>query len=303
MKTSLRKASRVPGIMVGIFVVTLLALSQSSPVKDYRGKEFPAGRKPSRIVSLAPNITEILFTLGAGDRVVGVTRYCDYPPEAARKNKIGGFLDPDIERIRDVSPDLVVAFRGNPLEKIERLDALGLPVFVLDIGYRLEDIPPVVEKIGAVTGQAAEAAGLIRTLNGKAGRVAAALKDLAGRPRVFLKLQGEGLWTCGRQSYFTDLIEKAGGASVTAGIAKNWLEYGAEALVRDDPDLIVVLAPSAAEFERTRTWLKNRPGLREMAAVRNDRILRLDENSASRFGPRLFDSLEDLARLLHPERF
>jgi len=280
-----------------------LAISQVSIIRDYRGKEFQTGRAPRWIVSLAPNITEILFALGAGGQVTAVTRYCDYPPEAAEKTRIGGFLDPDIERIRDVSPDLIVAFRGNPLEKIERLDALGLPVFVLDIGYRLEDIPPLVESIGAVIGRSPEAAALARSLTERAGRVAAALSNLPAKPRVFLKLQGEGLWTCGRESYFTDLIEKAGGTSVTSGIAKNWLEYGVESLIRDDPDLIVVLAPSVAEFERTRSWLKSRPGLRETAAVRGDRIVRLDENAASRFGPRLFDSLEDLARLLHPERF
>lgn len=276
---------------------------QQNVVRDYRGKEFRIDAQPQRVVSLAPNITEILFTLGAGGQVAGVTRYCDFPPEAAAKTKIGGFLDPDIERIREIAPDLVVAFRGNPLDKIERLDALGLRVFVLDIGYRLEDIPPLVEKIGAVIGRPAEAAALVRVLKEKAGRVSAALSGLAARPRVFLKLQGEGLWTCGRESYFTDLIEKAGGTSVTAGIKKNWLEYGVESLLRDDPDLIVVLARSDDDFARTQAWLKSRPGLRETAAVRNDRILKLEENAASRFGPRLFDSLEELSRLLHPEKF
>ncbi|MCX6567016.1 MAG: helical backbone metal receptor [Candidatus Aminicenantes bacterium] len=276
---------------------------QTAVVKDYRGKEFRTDRPPQHIVSLAPNITEILFALGAGGQVAGVTRYCDYPPEAAEKTKIGGFLDPDIERIRNAAPDLVMAFRGNPLERIERLDGLGLRVFVLDIGFRLDEIPPLVQKIGAVIGRTAEAAALSRALTEKAARVASALAGVASRPRVFLKLQGEGLWTCGRESYFTDLIEKAGGTSVTAGITKNWLEYGVESLVGDNPDLIVVLAKSDGDFAETRTWLENRPGLRETAAVRNDRILRLDENAASRFGPRLFDSLEELARLLHPERF
>ena len=272
-------------------------------ITDFRGKEFPTDVRPKRIVSLAPNITEILFTLGAGSEVVGVTRYCDYPPEAAAKVKIGGFLDPDIERIRDAAPDLVVAFRGNPLEIIARLDALGLRVFVLDIGRRLEDIPPFVQNIGAVIGRADEATALVRGLEEKAGRVAAALNGLSVRPRVFLKLQGEGLWTCGGESYFTDLIAKAGGTSVTAGIEKNWFEYGPENLLGAAPDVIIVLARSDEDFSRTRAWLRGRPGLRKTAAVRGDRIFKLDENAASRFGPRLFDSLAELARLLHPERF
>jgi len=296
---------RAPLILLfaAAFVFQVRPAPQTASIKDYRGKEFPTNVRPKRIISLAPNITEILFNLGAENEVVGVTRYCDYPPEAAAKTKIGGFLDPDIERIRGAAPDLVIAFRGNPLEIIERLDALGLLVFVLDIGYRLEDIPPLVRSIGAVIGRTDEAAALVRGLEEKSGRVAAALADLAFRPRVFLKLQGEGLWTCGRESYFTDLIAKAGGTSVTAGIEKNWLEYGPERLLGDAPDVIVVLARSDEDFARTRAWLRGRPGLREMAAVRGDRILKLEENAASRFGPRLFDSLEELARLLHPERF
>jgi iron complex transport system substrate-binding protein len=300
---STMKIWRTAILLGAIPAFALSSFGQGNVIRDYRGKEFRTEGKPQRIVSLAPNITEILFNLGAGDQVIGVTRYCDFPPEAAKKAKIGGFLDPDIERIRDVSPDLIVAFRGNPLEKINRLDALGLRVFVLDIGYRLTDIPPLIEKIGALIGRPDEAGAISRALKEKAARVASALSSISSRPRVFLKLQGEGLWTCGRESYFTDLIEKAGGTSVTAEINKNWLEYGVERLVRDNPDLIIVLAPSVPEFERTRTWLRNRPGLREMAAVRDNKIVRLDENAASRFGPRLLDSLEDMARLLHPEKF
>jgi iron complex transport system substrate-binding protein len=293
-----------PAALGAVFAAFVsLASGQISAVRDDRGREFRVDAPPRRIVSLAPNITEILFTLGAGGQVAGVTRYCDYPPEAATRAKIGGFLDPDIERIRDLAPDLVIAFRGNPLERLDRLEKLGLRVFVLDIGERLSEIPGLVGKIGAVVGRSGEAEALIRTMREKETLISSALASLAVRPRVFLKLQGEGLWTCGRESYFTDLIEKAGGTSVTSGVPKNWLEYGVENLVRDAPDLIVVLARSDLDFAQTRTWLNNRPGARETAAVRTGRILRLDENAASRYGPRLFDALEELARLLHPEKF
>jgi iron complex transport system substrate-binding protein len=297
------KAKYAAAALAAILVCVSIAPGQTAVVRDDRGREFRTNPAPRRIASLAPNITEILFALGAGGQVAGVTRFCDFPPEAATRAQIGGFLDPDIERIRDLAPDLVIAFRGNPLERLDRLDKLGLRVFILDIGYRLAEIPRAVEKIGAIVGRSTEAAALIRAMNEKTGRVAAALGSGVVRPRIFLKLQGEGLWTCGRESYFTDLIEKAGGTSVTSGLPKNWLEYGVENLVRDDPDLLVVLARSDADFAQTQTWLKNRPGLRETSAVRAGRILRLDENTASRFGPRLFDALEELARLLHPEKF
>jgi iron complex transport system substrate-binding protein len=296
--------TKIPAILISLLAAAVSAYpGQTSVVRDYRGKEFRADQTPQRIVSLAPNVTEILFTLGAGGQVAGVTRYCDFPPEAAAKIKIGGFLDPDIERIRDLAPDLVVAFRGNPLERIERLDGLGLRVFVLDIGNRLEDVPRLVEKIGAVTGRAKEGAALAASLRARAEAVAKVLAGTTVRPRVFLKLQGEGLWTCGRESYFTDLIGKAGGTSVTGDLPRDWMEYDQERFIRDAPDLIVVLARSTGDFEEARSWFEGRPGLRETEAVKARRVLRLDENAASRFGPRLFDTLEELARLLHPESF
>jgi iron complex transport system substrate-binding protein len=272
-------------------------------VRDDLGAVFPAAGSYRRIVSLAPNITEILFGLGAGNRVIGVTRYCDFPAEARLKVKIGGFLDPDLEAIRTLGPDLVIGFRGNPLEALDRLKAMGLPVFVLDIGNDLEAVPRTIEKIGRVTGQTAEAASLVEAIGAQTRCVEAALRDLPSRPRVFLKLQGEGLWTCGRASYLTSLIEKAGGTSVSGSLPKNWLEYSIERLTVDDPEVIVILARSAEDFERTRSWFRAQPGLRGLRSVRTDALRYLDENAASRFGPRLFEALVALARLLHPGRF
>jgi iron complex transport system substrate-binding protein len=272
-------------------------------VRDDLGNAFSAAGSYGRIVSLAPNITEILFTLGVGDMVVGVTRYCDFPPEAALKPKIGGFLDPNLEAIRALAPDLVIAFRGNPLEALDRLKTLGLPVFVLDIGNDLEAVPRTISKLGRLVGRTAEGESLVAGMAEILGRVDRALRNVPDRPRVFLKLQGEGLWTCGRESYLTNMIERAGGRSVSAEVPKNWLEYGAERLLGDDPDLIVILARSKDDFDQTRAWFTAQPALRGLRAVREGRFGRLDENSASRFGPRLFEAFAALARLLHPERF
>jgi iron complex transport system substrate-binding protein len=272
-------------------------------VRDDLGNPFPASLPYRRIVSLAPNLTEILFTLGVGDRVAGVTRYCDFPPEAALRPKVGGFLDPNLEAIRTLDPDLVVAFRGNPLEALDRLKGLGLRVFVLDIGPDLEAVPRTIGKLGRLVGRPAEGDALVAGIEETLRRVEGALRGVSGRPRVFLKLQGEGLWTCGRESYLTDMLARAGGCSVSADVPKNWLEYGAERLLADDPDLVVVLARSDDDFRRTRDWFKTQPALRNLRAVREDRFGRLDENAASRFGPRLFEAFADLARLLHPDRF
>jgi iron complex transport system substrate-binding protein len=281
----------------------IICSAQSIRVKDDMGKILALPGPPRRIISLAPNITEILFALGAGDRVVGVTRYCDFPPEAAQREKIGGFLDPDVERIKGLRPDVVVAFRGNPLDVLGKLEAIGVPLFVLDIRNALDDVPRLVERIGAAVGRPAEAARLNAGLELRKTRVTAALAAVRGTPRVFLSLEGLGLWSFGQGSYFNDLLGRARAVSVTAGVDKRWFEYGRESLIRDDPDAFVVLASSEAGFRRAVDWFKSQAGLKDLRAVRSGRILFLDQNAASRFGPRLYDALEALARLLHPDCF
>lgn len=271
---------------------------QAATVTDDTGAVFTLGTPPSRIVSLAPNITEILFALGLGDRVAGVTRYCDYPPEARTREKIGGFIDPSVEKIRALDPDLVVAFRGNPWEALNRLKSLGVRVFILDIGERLEAVPETIRKIGRITEKTDAAEKLVAGLEDKLRAAEAGLDRAAGRPRVFLNLAGRTLMTCGRASYLNDLIERAGGTNVAASAPKTWSAYSREQLIRDDPDVVVILAPSEVDFAAARAWFVGLPGFDVLRAVRAERIRRLDENEASRVGPRLYDALIDLVRLL-----
>ena len=212
-------------------------------------------------------------------------------------------LDPDIERIKALAPDLVVAFRGNPLNALAKLRELGLPVFTLDINDELDAVPGMVAKIGAVTGRKAQADAICAGLAAKAQAITAALASVKTIPRVFLSLQGSGLWTFGRDSYFNDLLRRAKAVSVTAALGKAWFEYGREALIRDDPDAIVVLAQTEEQFRAAVRWFESQAGLIRLRAVREKRFLYLDQNAASRFGPRLYDTLAALARLLHPEAF
>jgi iron complex transport system substrate-binding protein len=252
---------------------------------------------------MAPNITEILFALGLGDRVVGVTRFCDFPPEARRLRRIGGLVDPNIEIIQSLDPDLVIAFRGNPLRLVDRIGKLGLPVFVLDIGEGLEALFPLIAKIGRVTRSEDRADTLASRLRSRLEAVDFVLRPAPARPRVFVLLHGQGLWTCGGESYVDDLIDRAGGANVASSLPKKWVLYKRERILEDDPEVIFILARSAGDFAAGRDWLMKTAGLAGVAALRSDRIYELDENAASRFGPRLVDVLDRMARLLHPERF
>ena len=276
---------------------------QERTVRDDAGQVFPLAEPPRRIVSLAPNITEILFALGLGDQIVGVTRYCDFPAAALQKDKVGGLTDPSVERIGALKPDLVIAFRGNPWNVIQKLQSLRLRVFVLDIGNDLEAVPKTIEKIGRITQRDGEARSLIQGLEQRYQKVAAALSSVAARPKVFLNLHGMNLATAGRPSYLNALLELAKGVNIAGRVAKAWLDYSREQFIKDDPDIIVVLAASAGAFAKARDWFKTQAGFANIAAVRNGRIHFLDENRASRFGPRLYDAFMELARILHPEVF
>jgi len=258
---------------------------------------------PRRIVSMAPNVTEILFALGLGDRVVGVTRFCDWPEAAKDRPKIGGLVDPNVEIVRSLDPDLVIAFRGNPLRLVERVRKLGLPVFVLDIGRRLDDLPPLIERIGRITRTEERAAALAAELGRRLEAVAGALRDAAARPKTFVLLYGQGLWTCGGESYVDDLVARAGGRNIASALPKKWALYKREAIIEDDPEVIFILARSTADFESGRAKLMKMPGIAGVKAVRAGRVFEIDENAASRFGPRLVDVLARMAALLHPERF
>lgn len=273
-------------------------------ITDDLGRPFPLpARTPERIVSLAPNVTETLFALGLGDRVAGVTRFCDYPAETAGIRKIGGLVDPNIEVVRSLDPGLVVAFRGNPLRLVERMAKLGLPVFVCDVGEGLEAVAPFVERLGRVTRTEERAAALAAGLRRRLEAVDAALRGVAARPKVFVLLHGQGLWTSGGESYVDDLIARAGGTNVAAALPKKWALYKRERIVEDDPDVVLVLARSPRDFAASRDWFLKMPGADRVAAVRAGRVFEIDENAASRFGPRLVDVLDRVARLLHPERF
>jgi iron complex transport system substrate-binding protein len=281
----------------------LSALKSPQVIKDDLGRPFPLPAvTPERIVSMAPNITEILFALGLGGRVVGVTRFCDFPPEARALPRIGGLVDPNVEVVRSLDPDLVIAFRGNPLRLVDRIGKLGLPVFVLDIGEGLDALFPLIERIGRVTRTDDRAAELVAGLRGRVEAVDAEVRGVLPRPKVFALLYGQGLWTCGGESYLDDLIARAGGTNVASSLPKKWVLYKRERIIKDDPDVVFILAGASADFMSGRDKLARMPGMDGVKAIKAGRVYELDENAASRFGPRLVDVLVRMAALLHPER-
>jgi iron complex transport system substrate-binding protein len=278
------------------------AQEKGNVIYDDLNFPFLLASPPRRIISLAPNITEILFALGLGDKVVGDTRYCDYPPQAAEKAKVGGMVDPNIEKIQALHPDLIIAFRGNPLRILTKLKNLHFPVFVLDTGKSLAGLFLTIQKIGRVTQEEKLADHLLDTLRKKYKDIEQSLGDVDFEPKVFLLLHGQGLWTCGQESFLNDLLGQAKGINIAGRIPRKWLQLSREQFIHENPDVIIIMAKDKARFLEAKDRLLADSRLQKVRAIEKNEIHFLDENTASRFGPRLLDALLEVARILHPQR-
>lgn len=277
--------------------------NQEKAITDDLGHTFRLQQPPQRIISLAPNITEILFALGLEDRIIGVTRYCDYPPPARTKEVIGGMLDPNIEKIQSLNPDLIIGFRGNPLRILNRLHSLELPVFVLQMGSNLESVFSVIQKIGTITQTGPQAEELVHSLKEEHRHIQKALQGVQKKPKVFLSLHGKGFWTSGRESFIHDLIQKAQGINIAGQISRRWLLFNREQILHENPDIILILSRTEKRFREAKKWIQSRDYLQNVQAVQKNQIYFIDEDLATRPGPRLLKALSRLARIFHPQRF
>ncbi|MFL7794299.1 MAG: ABC transporter substrate-binding protein [Anaerolineae bacterium] len=267
-------------------------------VEDGVGNVITLESEPQRIISLAPNHTEILYALGLGDRVVGVTEYCNYPPEAAEKTKVGDFVTIDLEQVVGLEPDLVLATTMHMVETVPALQEQGIAVFVLD-PQSASAVMDEIQKIGQVTGREEAAQALIADMQSRIDAVQERVKD-APRPKVFWEL-GPELFTSGPGSFINDLIVLAGGENVAADADSPWPQLSVEAIVLKDPDVIVL---ADHNYGQTAEMIKERPGWEDIRAVKEGRIIEIvDEDIVSRPGPRLVEGLEFLAKALHPDLF
>lgn len=262
------------------------------PFVDEIGRTIQVKPEPQRIVSLAPSITETLFALGLADRIVGVTSYCDYPPEAAAKEKVGDTQRPSIERIIALKTDLVIASTASQLQQfVHNLEEVGTPVYVSD-PRGLDGVLDSIAKIGELTGTTNRARELTGALRGRLEKVASRLSG-AQRPSVLCILASNPLITIGAKSFITDLINRAGGRSVSEDLASDYPQYSLETAVARRPELIFL---ETGESDLP-------PRLKETPAGRSGRVFHIDDNLLLRPGPRIVDGLEEMARKLHPELF
>jgi iron complex transport system substrate-binding protein len=267
-------------------------------VTDEAGRHVRVPARAERIVTLAPNLTEIVYAVGAGNRLVGNTTYCDYPPEARQVTKVGDTLQPNIEQIIALRPQLVLVSTASQLEAFTRqLNEQGIAVYVTD-PRSLEDVFNSIKSLGELLGEAERGTHLVDELRARAAAVEQAVRS--GPPvRVFYQVSAAPLYTIGRDAFLTDLINRAGGQSVTADVPGAFPRYSDEAALATQPEAIVIPVDTTMDQSNA----KPASSLAQSAAVKGGRVYRINGDLLSRPGPRLVEGLEQLARALHPEVF
>lgn len=264
---------------------------------------------PERIVSLAPSCTEILFALGLGDKVVGVDKLSDYPPEVQEKVKsgnlaiVGSFAEISIEMVVGLKPDLVLATGGVQRSIAERLEGLGKPVVVL-FPKKFDGVLVDISLVGKATGQINEAEALVTGMQKRAQEIANKTRD-AARPRVYIEYFFDGgYWSFGSESFADELIYKAGGINVFSGFGGKYISTSTEEVLKANPEIIIISRGTMAIASGlSPETIKKRPGWSEIYAVKNDQIYEVAENIISREGPRIIKGLEEFANVIHPELF
>jgi len=263
----------------------------------------PPPDRTYRIVSLAPNLTEILFAIGLDDEIVGVTLDSDYPPEAAEKPKVGTFWQPDIEAVVAARPNLVISLdfeqHKNLAERLRRIGYKNLAVNIENVEYLFT----VTEKIGDLTNRRQQANELVSRIRTKLKHLAA-LISAGPKVRVLWVVQREPLRVAGRETFVNEMIELAGGENAIGPTVHKYPPIGAEQVIACNADVIIEPAMGTGDIEGQRdSALRYWSKYQYLPAVANKRVYVIDGDTVSRLGPRLYEGTETIARCLRPGLF
>jgi len=265
---------------------------------DDQGRNVTIDGYPERIVSVAPTPTEMLFAVGAGDLVVGVDGYSDYPVATENITKVGDF-ELNIEQIVTLKPDLILSSDLVPTEDLEMLASNGIPYLVI-ADETINDVFASIRLVGNVTNHAADATALVSSLKARITAVTnITLAAGVSKPKVYIEYYP--YWTFGPGSFGNDLIKLAGGKNVADDQNNEYASVTDEYVVAKNPDIIVYT--TGAYMPNNVTEIVSRPGWSLVTAVENSDVYPLDDNLISRYGPRIVDGLEQLAEIVHPELF
>jgi len=289
-------ARRQQGILTGM---PFMAHITPRTFVDDLGRKLFLAKAPTRVVSLAPSITEILYAIGLTDEIVGVTEFCDYPPEAKQKPKIG-YVQPNIEAIVTLEPDLVLAPRAFlRADLLAKLEQLKVPTFVVD-PESFEEIPSRIQTVGRILNRSLAADGVAMVMRQRIAAIRSKMEAVA-RVRVLYVLNSQPLITVGPGSYLDQVINVAGGSNIASQTTVPYPHLNMEAVLKENPEIIIFPIGKAEgiPLSEQQQWLR----WTSLSAVKQGRLHRISADVLNRPGPRIVEGLEALARIIHPEAF
>ncbi len=263
-------------------------------IKDVLGDELCLCKEPKRIVSLAPNLTEILFAIGAGSKVVGVSNYSNYPKQTASIPKVGGFFNPSIEKIFALNPQVVLVARGTPIAVINKLSSLRIKVFASD-PKTIPDIYNLILNVGKITGNVKESVALVNKLKSEENSVEEKVKKIpeSKRLKVYVEIWNNPKMSAGKGTFIDSLIREAGGINIAEKAKGDWPVMSDETIIKENPDVIILL------YNGDPKKIALRPGWSSINAVKNHRIYVENPDIFERPGPRIIQALEKLYEILY----
>jgi iron complex transport system substrate-binding protein len=292
---------RIPATLM---VCLLLCGCASIRLTDSLGTAIELSKPATRIISLAPSNTELLFAVGAGSQIVGRDDLSNFPVDANRIPNIGStFQAINTEAVVALQPDLVLAAETTTPEQIHALTRLGLTVYRLKNPKDFEGLFANIATVGELTGHQKTAATLAESLRTRMATVDKKVSGASARPKVFYEIDATDPtkpWTAGPGSFVDMLVVRAGGLNIGHTLAQEWAQISAEELILQNPDVILL---GSAAYGTTVESVPQRAGWAAIAAVQRNAVFPVDDIIVTRPGPRLVDALEMLANILHPELF
>ncbi len=276
-----------------VFLVVALLLAPPVIMDDY-GRPVSLSSEPQRIISIAPGVTEMVFAIGAGKRLVGVDTESDFPPEARGIQKVGSYVSPSLERIIALDPDLLLVSDLTSPQVVSAVEDKGIKVFVV-APESIKGIAQSMRKLGSILGAEESAEAAADEFERRVSAVEMRTKDQRARPGVYMEYYP--YWTFGPGSFGDDLIELAGGTNIGKKLRSPYAEVSNEFVVSENPDAIVVTR--GRHSSTTIDSVRNRSGWNSTNAVENNSIYYIDDDIVSRPGPRMVDALEELYEILN----
>ncbi|OIN97207.1 hypothetical protein AUJ66_04040 [Candidatus Desantisbacteria bacterium CG1_02_38_46] len=267
---------------------------------DSTGMKVEITKVPQRIISLSPSITESLFELGIGDRIVGVTIYCNRPPEAKSKEKVGTLLNVNLEKIITLKPDIIfIGEEGNRPEIIRKLRKVSINVFAFGKVENFKKACQDFQMLGEIAGRKNRAKNIVKEITKKMEEIKKRIKNMPP-VKVFCQLGSDPIVTAGKGTFIDELIHIAGGINIAHNITQRYARFSREQVIKKNPDVIIIVTMGEYTEKEKKTWYK----FKELPAVKNNRIYIIDADLVCRPAPTvLIEGLKEIAKCIHQEVF